>query len=173
MSTNLEGFNLAYQVPLLQTWRNFPMDETNLELTLNKLYVDVANAVNWREISLYDVYPIFNGKQWYPTATVSPTNALYSSPRRMNFRQVFTFTTIAAGATLTIVHNIAPLAQVTMLYGNVITANPDFRPVPYVDVTAVTNQINIYNDDTNIYINNGSTAPNITSGFCVIEYLQS
>lgn len=172
MTTNLEGNKLAYQVPLLQTWRNFPMDETNLELTLNKLYYDIANCMNLREICLYDLFPMFNGQQWYSNPNQASTTAAFTStPRRMNYRQLFTYETIAAGATETIVHGIDSLTQVTRLFGNVITANPDFRSVPFVDVTSVNNQISVYADTTNIYIINGSTAPEITSGFIVIEYL--
>ncbi|HEX5553454.1 MAG TPA: hypothetical protein VFX43_09420 [Chitinophagaceae bacterium] len=165
--------NNVTSVPLLQNHRQFPMDSVNLRETLNKMYLDVATTVNLREIAVYDVFLALNGQQWFSSSTdIANRSGLSSSPRRQGQRQVFTFDTINAGATKTIIHGISGITLVTRLYGNVITANPDFRPLPFSDITNVTNQISIYNDATNIYVINGATAPQITSGFVVLEFLQ-
>ena len=150
---------------LLNTSEVFQNDPKQFNIQLTNLYTRIANSANLKEIALYPTCEILNGQQWYD---LTDTDGM-----RQAFRQVFTFTTISAGATLTIAHGIAAFTMITALYGAVVTAVVDYRPIPYVSATAVTAQVEIKVDTTNIYIINGSTAPNITSGFVVIEYLKN
>jgi hypothetical protein len=151
--------------PFLPEQVVYSEDLSQLLIQLTNLFSQNSVATNIREISIYDLIPIVTGQQWY--------NLVTPQSKRFGFREVFSFTTIAAGATLTIAHGIPNLVQLTTVAGGVVTAVPDFRCLPYVSATSVTNQIEVNVDATNIYIINGSTAPAIASGAVVIEYLQN
>lgn len=147
--------------PFLRTSRKFPQDTKLLEVELSKSYVDTANAVNSREICLYYTAIVNTGQQWSIPANGEVAQAL---------RKVFLIPATAAGATATIIHNIPSISQVTRLYGTIISALPDFRPLPYASTTANAN-IELRADTTNIYVKVGSASPNIVSGNVIIEWL--
>ena len=149
----------------LNTTEVFPHDDQQFIIKLNSVYTDIANAVNNREISVYE-----------DTQQV-PTGSKYSAPvppggpikKRNSFRKTFYFGAIVAGATLNIAHG-STIIECTRIYGTCITTVPDFRPIPYVSTLALNEQISILVDATNIVIINGAGGPNITSGKVVIEY---
>lgn len=162
--------NIGNLSPYLPNSRKFPQDSVLLETELTKSYIDIASNVNIREIGIYDLSVINTGQQWFNPPNTQPNS---SNQKRQASRQVYTFGTLNAGATATIAHGIVGITTLTQSpYGCVITVTPDFRGIPYVDVTNVTNQISVRADATNIYVVNGATAPNISSGFVVIDFLQ-
>lgn len=150
---------------LLNASEVFHLDPQQFNIQLTNLYTRMANSTNLKEIALYPNTEILNGQQWYD---LTDTDGF-----RQTFRQVFPFTTISAGATLTIAHGIAAFTMITAAYGSVTTAVVDYRPIPYSSASAVTAQVEVKIDATNVYVINGSTAPNITSGFVVLEYLKN
>lgn len=146
------------QVPYLRTSREFPEDIKRLTEELNKAYIDTANAVNNRTISIY------------PTLTPSATgeNWFISGQRQQTLRQIYTFT--AAGS---ILHNInvPAIFGFTNIYGT-FTNGTNWYPLPYVDVVNANNQVNVIVTPTNIVITAGAGAPPaITKGFVVLEWL--
>lgn len=147
----------------LITSRVFPPDAVLLQPTLNKMYIEVAQAVNQRIIGTFDTIQANTGENWF--------NQPAPQQQRQSFRRVFPFQAIAAGATLNILHEIRGITQLTKVYGTCITATPDFRPIPYASATAVNAQIEVNVTTTQINIINGAGAPNITSGIIVLEYL--
>ena len=147
-----------------------PQDPSQLLIKLTSMHTDVANAVNIREIALYQQdQEIVTGQQF----------SVIGSNRQKNlaFRKVYYFGAIAAGATLNIPHNITNLVQCTNIYGTCITDIVDYRPIPYSSTAAVNQQISIRvfpsipAVNAFIEIINGAGAPNITSGIVVLEYL--
>jgi len=60
---------------------------------------------------------------------------------------------------------------VTKITGT-FTDGTNWYPLPYVSTT-VTNQVSVSVTPTNVVITAGSTAPVITSGFVIIEFLSS
>lgn len=147
----------------------FSKDQETFLQQITKINADISRTVNVREIALFDLAEIPTGQQWFNTANVQI--------KRDGFRKVFTFGAIAPGATSTIAHGITGFSTLTFthIYGTAITSAATFnqRPLPYVDVTNVTNQISIDADATNFRIVNGATAPNVLSGIVVLEYLKN
>lgn len=149
----------------LPTYDVFSEDDSQRLYQLNKNYTDTANAVNVRDISLYDTVELLNGQQFFTTGN--------AQKKRYGYRKVFSIGTVNAGATLTTAHGLTGVTLFTRIYGTVITATPDYRPIPYTSTTAVNQQIEIRVDGTNFYVVNGGAAPQISSGIVVLEYLKN
>jgi len=152
--------NVINNAPYLRTSREFPLDAQSLAQETNKSYVDIAAAVNNRTISLF------------PTARPAITGESYFFPntnRQQSFRQVYILGAVAAGATVTVNHNIVNLNQFTRIYGTCITDQPDYRPIPYASVVATAN-IDLRVDSTYYYVSVGADSPDIVSGLIVLEY---
>lgn len=150
--------NFANQTPFLRTSRNFPEDPQALTVEVNKSYVDIANAVNNRTISLFvKGRPVITGESWF-----------LSSARQQTIRQIYTIT--GAGS---YPHNIN-LAQIfgfVRIFGT-FTDGTNWYPLPYVSATAANNQVQLVVTPTNIVITSGAGAPpSITSGTVVLEWL--
>lgn len=145
----------------LRTSREFPEDIKLLANQINKTYVDIANAVNGRTISLFTTnVPSVNGEQWF----ISGNNR-----RQQGSRKAFTFTS----ALLTFPHgiNFNQIYGFTRIYGT-FTDDTNWYPLPYVDVVSATNQINLVITPTNIVITEGAgSPPGLISGFVVLEWI--
>lgn len=147
----------------LITAETFPKDMGQLLIKMTSLHTDIANAVNVREIAIYqDGQAVLTGQQFSVPGS--------SQQRNQVFRSTYYFGAIAAGATLSFAHNIIGLVQLTHAYGTCVTAI-DFRPIPYSSTVALNQQISLRVTATNIEIINGAGSPNITSGIIVLEYL--
>ena len=150
----------------LPTSRTFPEDQVSRIIEHTSTYIDTANAVNIREIALYqDGQEIVTGQQW----SIPGDNR----KKYLILRKAIYFGAIPAGATINPAHGIPNLVECTLINATCITAVPDFRPIPYADTANVTNQISILVTAANLVITNGATAPNITSGKAVIEYIRN
>jgi len=134
-----------YRAPFLITNRQFPQDPEKLELILNKMYFDIAAAVNSREIGIYDKIQINTGERWFNTG--DPTNRLQA------FRQVYTKVGLTSGDNI-IPHgiNIDANTQFTDIYGTANLPSTKFIPLPFVDGTGGGDNIGLYVDATNIHI---------------------
>ncbi len=163
MSTNYKP-DSSYEPPLTETI-DFSEDLEVLLRQLDEAYKKVARKVNNKERALYPLLEIINDQQFFTSGNPQKYRSV--------FRKVFEVGAIAAGATLNTAHNIDTIGTITRLYGMALTAVPDERPMPFADVTLVTNQILLARNGVNIVIVNGATAPNITSGIVVIEYTKT
>ena len=153
--------NNTTNVPYLISTRDFSRDPVELSKGLNRIYVDIANAVNARTIGIFPQnVSAITGETWF----------LGPNVKYQTIRQVYPFGAIVAGATLTIPHGINNINQFTRIYGTVITTNPDYRPLPYSAVTTTEN-MELYVDATNINIILGAAASDVASGLVVLEYL--
>lgn len=153
--------SIIQQAPYLRVQRNFPHDDPqNLSVELDRSYTDIASKVNSRTIGTFAVnFPIVTGEQWF----IAGSNLKHQSLRR-----VYTFT--AAGS---IPHgiNVANITGFSRIYGT-FTNGTNWYPLPYVDVVAANNQVNVIVTPTNIVITAGGGAPPaITSGYVVLEWL--
>lgn len=151
--------NITNQVSFLRTSRLFPEDLRQLTVEVDKAYIDIANAVNVRTIGLFPISrPATTGDSYFITG----------NRRQQTVRQVFTFT--AAG---NIAHNIntSAIGGFTKIYGT-FTNGTNWYPLPYVDVVAANNQVNVIVTPTNITITSGGGAPPaISSGIVILEWL--
>lgn len=157
--------NVVNQVAFLRTSRQFPEELHQLTLEVNKSYVDIANAVNNRTISIFPTnQPAITGENWFIT-----------NQRQQTFRQVYVFGAISPGAELDIPTNILNLVTFTRIYGVVITNVPDYRPLPYISSTVLTNSVNLLvglvGGIQQIRIIMGATAIPVTSGQVVLEWM--
>lgn len=150
--------------PYLPISIQFNSEGTLLVQQLNSMYNAISYRMNNREVSIYDLQETLTGQKW--------TDSTNLQVQKETYRKVFEFSGIAAGATLNIAHGINTIAQFTKFYGSFITA-ADNRPLPYVDEAAATNQVSVKRVGSNLVIINGATAPAITSGILVVEYLKN
>lgn len=148
----------------LNTSQYFSPQSDQFLITMENLYTQIANAVNIRQLGQFSVRETLTGQQFSEVANANAT--------KYSFRSIFYFGPIAAGATLSFAHNLT-FVQLTHAYGTCITDVVDYRPIPYASATLITNQIELQVTATNIVIINGATAPNITSGIIVLEYLKN
>ncbi len=150
--------------PFLPTSQVFPEDESQRLIVLTDNFTSFSQAINQREIGIYETIEQLNGRQYF--------NSTNPEDKRFGYRKVFSFNAIAVGATLNIAHNITGLTQVLEWNGGVIVAG-GFRPIPRVSATDVTEQIQVDIVGANIVIVNGAAAPAITSGVVVLDYLKN
>lgn len=154
--------------PFISTSTFFPDDFDEFRAKFLELYRDLANAVNTREVGIYDLTEFLTGENWFTSGN--------PQVKRKTFRQVYELPATNAGATTLIAHGITGVNTTTTfthIYGACVTDFPDNRPIPYASVTAVNQQIEIRIGATNIRVINGAAAPNITSGYVVLEYLKN
>ena len=150
----------------LTPYQYFPPETERRILVHKDIYENVANAINQREIGMYSVAEIQNGQQFFST---SGDNTKF----RQGFRKVFQLGAVAAGATDTQAHGITGATLYYHLYGGIITDVVDYRPLPYVDEATLTDQVSLKVVGANIVVINGATAPAITSGYIILEYLKT
>lgn len=146
------------KAPYLITSRVFPIKGPELESTLNKMYIEIAYAVNARTIGIFDLFQVVTGERWF---SANP------GIKRQTYRQAYSFG-FNPGP---IDHNISGLVEFTRIYGTCITDQPDFRPLPYVSTIDTAHQISLTITATQIVIVRGGATPNILSGIVVLEYL--
>ena len=151
--------------PFVPTYRQFPTDDAhNLEKQLVNFHNQTNTAVNNRTISTFQTDIVPNGERWFPTAAQELT-----SPQRL--RDGFRLVVQVSDAVLAVNHNITMINQVTRLYGAFFDGT-QWWPLPYVDVAAANNQINISVSATQIIVTKGGGAPPaVNSGIVVLEYL--
>jgi hypothetical protein len=152
-------FNLENS-PFVPTTRNFNGSDDQIRIMLNAYLTIVANAVNIREISQYDLIELINGQQFF-----DPTDA---QKKRYSFRKVFEFD----DSDLNFPHGITDITICTYIGGGAVTVAGNFIPIPYVSVV-LANQIEIDVTPTNIIITKGAGAPVITDGIIILEYLKN
>lgn len=138
----------------------FSKDQGQFLLQLTDLYQKLATSTNAKDIGSYETVELLNGQQFFGP---NPQTKIQI------YRKCFAIGAIAAGATSSIAHGIT-LTRLTRAYGTCITDVVDYRPIPYVSATLITNQIQLTVTATNVVVVNGATAPNITSGIIVLEY---
>ncbi len=166
--------NVVNKVPYLRTSRQFPEDLSQLCIQVDKSYIDIALAVNYRTIGIFPKNnPANTGESWFLT-----------SQRQQTFRQLYDFGAIAPGAELDIPHglDLNNIVRFTKIYATVNTTIPDYRPIPYVDPSAGTAGMTIlvgpglvppFIGIPCIRIVLGATAAPVTSGIAVLEWLSN
>ncbi len=151
--------NIVNQIPYLRTTREFPEDPKELLVQINKTYVDIANAVNNRTISIYPINrPAIGGESWF----------IVNNQRQQNLRQVYIFT--AAG---NVPHgiNVSNISRFSpKCYGS-FTDGTNYYGAIFGSNVAIAGEISFYITSTNIVILAGAGAPAITSGIIVLEWL--
>lgn len=153
---------LANQLPISIDFP--PPSEEAFRHTLSLIYKRIANAVNTKEGSLYQLQEIANFQQFFTSG--DPLTL------RPGYRRVFELSAIAPGGTLNFAHGIVGITQLTNYWAIGNTA-ADFRKIPFSSTVAVNQQISMVVTTTNVIITNGAAATAITGGIIVLEYLKT
>src|SRR6185295_5487472 len=154
--------------PFIGTSTFFPDDFPEFRAKFLELYRDLSNAVNTREVGVFDLVEFLTGENWFTAGN--------PQIKRKTYRKVFQLSATGAGVTTNIAHGITGVNTTTTfthIYGACVTNAPDNRPIPFASATVVTDQIQVLVNATNIVVTNGATAPSITSGYIILEYLKN
>lgn len=149
--------NVVNQVAFLRTSREFPEEIHQLAVEVNKSYVDIANSVNNRIISIFPTnVPAITGENWFIT-----------NQRQQTLRKIFTFTTTAA-----IPHgilNFTSIAYFTRMWGQFTDGTNWYGLIPANSVV-IPNQTSFYVDPLNINFLVGG-GPALSKGIIVLEWM--
>lgn len=143
--------------PFLQTQRDFSTKVETLSTDIFRAYVDIGLKVNERIIGTFARNkPSITGESWF-----------ISSQPMQTLRQLYPITTATSYP-----HgiNLSQIVGFSKIYGTA-TDDTNWYPLPYVDATAATDQIQIVVTSSDIVITAGAGAPVITKGFVVLEWL--
>lgn len=167
MSSSSDNALITNQLPISI---DFPQEKQLFLEILSLTYKRIANSVNSKTGGLHSKLEQFNSDQYY-TATPFVFRNVY----RITFDviELNGGANIAPGATVNVAHNIIGIVQIVHWYGGIVTDAVDFRPLPFVSATLVTNQVEVRATATNVIIVNGATAPTITAGSLTIEYVKN
>jgi hypothetical protein len=157
--------NVVNQVAYLRTTREFPKDMDQLTVELNKSYLDIANNVNNRTISLFPTNrPAINGESWF----------INNNTKQQGLRQVYTFTTTVD---IPIGFKLSKISQISKMYGMFTSGTATFGLIPGTTV-AIGGQISFYVDvDATSTTSDlikfvvDAAAPALTKGTIVLEWL--
>jgi hypothetical protein len=151
--------NIINNMPYLRTTREFPEDNVHqLAVEINKTYLDIAQAVNNRTISIYPTNrPALGGESWFLT----------KNQRQQNLRQLYAFT-----ATGNIVHGLQwnSVSQITKSTGS-FTDGTNWYGAFYASSVSIAGQVTFYVTPTVIVILSGAGAPTIVNGTIVLEFI--
>lgn len=156
MSFSSDPALLSNQLPISI---DFPTDQTEFLNMLSLIYKRIAASVNSKEGAFYLLQELANFQQFFTSGN--------PQKNRSGYRRVFELNP----GSLTFNHGISGISQITNYWAIANTAT-DFRKVPYTDVVNVTNQISMRVTTTQVIIVNGATAPAITGGIIVLEYVK-
>lgn len=145
---------------LLPTTTVYPQDYNELLIRLTKNYGDTANALNIREVGIYETTEILTGQQWNNPG--QPTN------RQQTFRTIYNLTqlnggNIGAGATVTFLTNISAV-KAANIYASCTSTAGDLFTVVYPNAQINGNILTFTNPL-------GGTA--LSSVFFIAEYFKS
>jgi hypothetical protein len=167
MSSSSDNALITNQLPISI---EFPEERQLFLEILSLTYKRIANSVNTKTGGLHSKLEQFNSEQYYTSQPFVFRNV---------YRKTFDIielngnAPIATGTTVSVAHNITGIVQVVHWYGGIVTDVVDFRPLPFVSSTFVTDQVQVNATATNIVIVNGVTAPLITEGSLTIEYVKN
>jgi len=152
--------NIVNQTPYLRTTRSFPQDPQALQVEVDKSYLDIANVVNARTIGLFPTgRPAINGEAWF----------LQGNKKQQGQRQIFQF------SDSNLIFNLGPdinsVTNFTRIWGTFFDGTY-WQTLPYVDVTNVTNQINVKVSATQVIITKGGgSPPSMSKGLLILEWI--
>lgn len=159
--------NIVNQIAFLRTSREFPEELHQLTVEINKAYIDTANVVNNRIISIFPVNkPARNGENWY-----------FANQRQEGFRQVYNFTILPI--TINVGFLLSSISKPTRCWGEYTDAIGNSYGLIWASSVPIAGQISLYlqinptpgmGTDLITFLS-GAGAPTPVSGFVVIEWI--
>lgn len=152
--------NETIQTPFLRSSRHFSQDIPQLTLDVDKAYLEIANAVNFRTIGIFPTNKnMVTGNNYYVT-----------SKRQQSLRQIYTFTTTTAIPLGFDTKYIPYFSQMTGYY----TDGTNWYGLIAGSNVAIAGQRSFFITGTptnQITFLAGAGAPALTSGMIVLEWL--
>ncbi len=148
-------------------------------LTIIQQFNKVRTAVNLKETGIYPRNEFVSGNSYFSNPTVDVT-LTDSTPNdfRGSITQAYFVGALANAGTTTVAHGITFNALTTFVriwgIGNKMTAPRQSIPLPFVSVSGsvATGNVELYVDDTNIYITTTGNGTAFTQNYVFLEYLQ-
>ena len=151
--------NIFNKVPYLRTSRAFPEDANQLSIEVTKAYIDIANTVNNRTISIFPTTnPAVTGESWFIT-----------SQKQQTLRKTYAFTSTAS-----INHGISvkDTNQFTRCFGSYTDGTNSFGLIwGTSSATTIPGQISFYVTSTQIVFVVDGAAPALSKGRITLEWL--
>lgn len=150
--------SISNQVPFLRTSRSFPEESQPLSVELTRSYIDIAQKVNERVIGIFPATKsAVTGESWF----------LNTGKKQQTLRQVYPITSTAAfnhGI------NFQNVERFTVIRG-IGFDGTNYYPIPYVSSAAVADNMGIIVTPTQVILSPGGTAPGLTKGTIILEWL--
>ncbi len=149
--------NIVNVQPYLKTSREFPTDIENLVFEINKSYVDIANAVNSRTISIFPKNKVaITGERWF-----------LDNNGQQTLRRVYDFTNTTA-----IDHGLKfnEINYFTTPKGS-FTDGTNWYGLIYGSNVVINGQISFYLTPSKIIFLIGAGAPALTKGIINLEWM--
>jgi len=159
--------NFFNQVPYLRTSRKFPEDIKQLTVEVDKAYIDTANCVNNRTISIFPTnVQAINGESW-----------MIGGRKHQGIRQVYVVPAITVFP-FTIPHFIkfSRIFEFVRCFGS-FTDGTNYYGMIYASNVAIAGQISFYltpevgTTPGNIVVLQGAAAPALTTGIICLEWI--
>jgi hypothetical protein len=158
-------------MPYIRTSWEFPLDMPQLNVTLTRSYIEIANAINNRTIGIFPANrPAVGGEAWFLT-----------SKKQQNLRQVYPFEGPIAAYPFDIPHNIDIFAvdYVTKCSGSILTTSGNWIGAIYGSGNPIPGQITfvvLRNSapgvlDGVIRLLNSAPTPIVEKGVIVLEWI--
>lgn len=151
------------QAPYLRVQRQFPSEDLReLANQMDHAYIDIASKMNSRTIGTHAAnYEVITGNSWF----------LQGQPQRQQtLRKVFPISSAAAvdhGIIWSSVNLIAPTC-----YGS-YTDGTNWYGMVYATNQPIVNNTSFYVTPTQIIISVNGTAPAITTGYIILEWVSN
>jgi len=171
---------LGSYIPTTQVWDIEELQQADVKSPafkelLIRLYQNINNiaqVINDKDTGLYNTSEFVCGQTYFPNPNAAANGA--PDTRRQVYRQVVNFGTLTVNGLNTVAHHIPINSSftVTRIYGAATDPVANlWIPLPYV--AAAGNNIALWADDTNVYINTlGTDRSSYTITYVVIEYLK-
>jgi hypothetical protein len=180
---NFDAF--GYFLPTTSLWDVNPLGSSEfsaqsvgeLVLRLHQQMNSMALAINAKDTGFYVLEEFAPGQQWFSNP-LDPERRHKSRVMRQVFRKVIDFGALPNNATKSVPHEIDVATGVTgtkwtRIYGAATnTANGTGIPIPHADQAALSRNIRIVVDDTNVHVTTGSDRTAFDHTVIVLEYLQ-
>jgi len=156
--------NSNYDSPYVDSAIWLPEDDAQRMIRMTDLFNQFSNAINLREIGVYENSESITGEQW------GPPN-LTNQERLVPFRKVLGGNITGSGTT-TVPHGITNLLFCTRIYGTAVnsgTTPTTFIPLPQ----SAPDDVNIVVNQTNILVKAATNTYNGYPFLVILEYLRS
>lgn len=145
-------------------------EERELQILLYEAINNIILTTNLKDTGYYLTTEFVPGSSFFTL-----TNS--SAQTRPVYRTVVNFGALPATGTKSVAHGIVGIGTTysfTRIYGCATNPNTKFIPLPYVSATAITNNLELNADTTNVNITTGGTSySSYTTTYVILEYLKN